>query len=398
MSLSRRYKHEARARNLWFDCLLLSRLTSRPEHTDLFPLVVAEAAYAAAWASLDLQPSDEHRRSKLQDLLHRTAGFLHSLKPDRSQSSASQLRERLLRIGGQGDSRTEIWAYLLGHWVQTACGVKAPAKHEELLELGWSPASFGLGYWTGATVLYRRRGELHRLILPFERKDALELLGPFETLTDSIRQPSGQRVMLASLSATRGLNSPPLWKLECMLAGFKGVALTKTGHVHRQFAGADLPEWFEAIEVTYHKSELALGDLLIPFWRTFHSGGDLVFYTEPSQRKECLVAWKRFVATQPSWAVSKQLMLQEGTWFDPAPPENQKLALLGYSVLQRPLSGLDLTHSYLATKLNAFAGGHGSDEDVVLLAARFGLSPGLTTTLRTIRYFSAQSRAFSASD
>ncbi len=391
MSLSRRYTQEMKDHGLWFDGLLLGRLTLRPEQTELYPLTVAEAAYAAAWASLSLQPTNHHCLPHLRQHLQQTANFLHSLKPDRSRPGAADLRERLLKMGGQGHFRQEIWAYLLGDWIRKASGSAVQLTHEDLLEIGWPVASFGLGYWLGRPIFYRLREEFHRLVLPFERKDALEILGPFETLTDPGRPPSGQRLMLASPRLTQGLRPSPLWKLESMIAGNKGVLLTKTGHVHRQFASEDLPEWFEAIEVTFKKGETDLDALLISVWNTFHRGRDLLFYTEDSQRSECLQVWRRFAASQPEWAVSHPLMLHQGTWFDPAPPQKQKQALTELGFLRHSLGGLNLTQSHLATKLNAFAGGYGRDEDVVILAARYGLSAGLTTTLRLIRYFSARS-------
>ena len=159
------------------------------------------------------------------------------------------------------------------------------------------------------------------------------------------------------------------------------------GLVHRQFAGDDLPEWFEAIEVYYHPVSTDLSSLLKHFWEAFPSGGDLLFYQEAHQEPIFRKAWAEFRSSLPRWAVSQPLELRLCNWFEPAEPEKQKLALRGIPALEKCCAGLDLSKSHLATKINSIAAGYGSDQQVVLLAARYGLDDGLTLALRTILYF-----------
>lgn len=384
-----RYKHDLRARTLWLDGLVLSRFINPPEHFPLYPLLVADAVYAAAWAALDFWEVDARHRSALHDQLEKTASFLHLLKPDRTRNETATLKRRLQKICGQGEARTEVWAYLLGHWLQTACDIAPSRTPTELTDLGWPLASFGLSFWSQDQVYYREQGQLHKLVCPFTSNDAFDVLGPFEKLVEPGHQPVGAKIFLASLSPTPGLRIPKIWKFEAMLGGVPGVLLTQNGHIHRQFAATELPEWFEAVEVTYDRTRTDLTELLVSFWSAFHDSGDLLFYSDTDQRKECLEAWSMFRRSQPSWAISETLQLHRGSWFDPAPSKKQKLALQERSFLLRSTDGIDFQQSHLATKLNAFVAGFSSDDDVVLLAARYALSAGLTTALRSARYFAS---------
>jgi hypothetical protein len=261
------------------------------------------------------------------------------------------------------------------------------SAHLKLVELGWPLASFGLGFWSGEPVSYLQGGRVRKLVQPFARSDAFELLGPLPLVEETQRTAPGERLVVASLTQTKGLKSPEIWKRESLLGGHRGVLLTKAGHVHRQFAGDQLPEWFEAVEVTYHPQTTDLEKLLHHFWRSFDSSEELLFYENEQQKGRFLGAWESFARTQPPWAVPHEVRLKPCKWFEPAPGEKQKSALRDRPVLHRTLAKVDLAHSHLATKFNAFAGGFGEDEDVVFLAARHGLGDDLTTALRTVRYF-----------
>lgn len=383
-----RYQDEERARTLWLNCLLYGQLARSPRHPEVYLQFLAESAYAAAWAALEFWDVGSAQKAKLEARLSQTAGFLETLKPEKTRPGIVALKQRLSRISAQGDSRTEVWAYLIGHWLQSTAGVTPLGGNDELTDLGWPLASFGLTFWSKDTPHYRKDGELRRLIQPFELSDAFGLFGPFERLTDRRSAQKVETLALASPVSTRGLKSPPVWDLEGMLGGVPGVVLTRTGHVHRQFAGADLPEWFEAVEVSYDPVETELEDILGKFWGTFMTHMDLLFYTSEEQKSRCFLAWRDFKAAQPAWAVPNELELRPCKWFEPAKTRDQKKALQALPVLKDACSKLDLDKSYLATKINAFASGAGSDEDVVLLAARYGLDDGLTLALRTIRYFS----------
>lgn len=387
-----RYRDVSRCRTLWLESLLYGHLARSPRYPEIYLQFLAESAYAAAWASLAFWDADQRDKNKLEEVLSRTASFLDTLKPEDRRPGICDLKRRLERISGQGEARTEVWAYLVGHWVQTAAGIEPISAPQELADLGWPLASFGLGFWSQTTPTYRKQGELYRLAQPFELSDAFGLYGPFDKVVDSQGIPRGDRLVLASLVNTKGLRSPLVWELEGLFGGLPGVVLTRTGHVHRQFPGDDLPEWFEAVEITYESDDKYLKEILFNFWRFFHAKGDLVFHTTQSQRAPCLEAWREFVSGQPEWAVSQQLQLKLCNWFEPADKTHQKKALQRLTVLRETFQKLDLKTSYIATRVNAFASGFGQDEDVVLLAARYGFSDGLTLALRTIRYFGGWSR------
>jgi hypothetical protein len=383
-----RHRDLSRSRTLWLECLLYGQVARSPAYPQIYLQFLAESAFAAAWASLDFWDAGQRDKDKIQEVLSKTAGFLETLKPDRHRSGITDLQQRLLRISGQGDERTEVWAYIIGHWLQTNAGIQPLSVHEELSDLGWPLASFGLCFWSGETPRYRKDGALYRLIQPFELSDAFGLYGPFDRVDDSRGMPKGESLVLASLVNTKGLKSPPVWGLEGMLGGIPGVLLTRTGHVHRQFPGNELPEWFEAVEVKYEPGHGQLKAILFSFWSCFHAAGDLLFYTSEEQKKLCLTAWDEFRSGQPDWAIPHNLELRPCNWFEPAETAQQKKALQSLPVLRSTFQNLDLTNSYLATKINAFASGYGEDEDVVMLSARQGFSDGLTLALRTIRYFS----------
>jgi hypothetical protein len=382
------YQDLSRCRTLWLECLLYGQVARSPRYPKIYLQFLAESAFAAAWAALDFWDADRKHKDKLEALLSGTAAFLETLKPERHRPGIHELRQRLQRISSQGESRTEVWAYLIGHWLHTSAGVQQLPDHEELADLGWPMASFGLSFWSKDAPYYRKNGELRRLVQPFDLSDAFGLYGPFEKVEDSRSLLKGEKLALASLVNTKGLHSPPVWDLEGLFGGTPGVMLTRTGHVHRQFAGDDLPEWFEAVEVTYEPGIGHPRDILFKFWNTFHATGDLLFYTTLDQREQCLQAWQEFKSNQPDWAVPHALQLRLCQWFEPAETKKQKVALQSSPVLRETCQKLDLKNSHLATKINAFASGFGEDEDVVLLAARYGLSDGLTLALRTVRYFS----------
>lgn len=378
----------SRCRTLWLDSLLYGQVSKSPDHPEIYLHLLAESAFAAAWSALDFWDVYPAHKSRLEANLKETAQFLETLKPDRERPGVFQLRERLRKISPSGEKKTEVWAYLIGHWLETTCGVKPLSALEELKELGWALASFGLNYWTRGPVFYRKDGREHRLIQPFSQTDAFDLYGPFDPVPKPSSEPSGERLAVASLVTTKGLKSPPVWKLEALLGGIPGVLLTRTGHVHRQFAGADLPEWFEAVELVYQPGVESLKEILKTFWHSFSTSGDLIFYTDESQKHHCLEAWNEFRASTPTWAIPHGLELRPCNWFEPAEPKHQKTALQGVSLLRNTLQRIDLRNSHLATKVNAFAAGYGQDEEVVVAAARYGLEDGLTLALRSIRYFS----------
>lgn len=383
-----RFQDLSRCRTLWLDSLLYGQLSKSPDHPEIYLHLLAESAFAAAWSALDFWDVNPAHKTRLDSKLTETAQFLETLKPDRDRPGVFQLRDRLQRISPSGEKRTEVWAYLIGHWLQTRCGVKPLSAVEELTELGWVLASFGLNYWTRKPVFYRKDQREHRLIQPFSQTDAFDLYGPFDPVPKPSTEPTGDRLAVASLVNTKGLKSPPVWNLEALLGGIPGVLLTRTGHVHRQFAGPDLPEWFEAVEIVYQPGVESLKAILKTFWQTFSTSGDLLFYTDESQKRDCLEAWNEFRASTPTWAIPHELELRPCNWFEPAEPKHQKKALQSVSLLRNTLQRLDLRNSHLATKANAFAAGYGQDEDVVVTAARYGLEDGLTLALRSIRYFS----------
>ena len=381
------YQDLSRCRKLWLDCLLYGQVSKSPEHPEIYLQFLAESAFAAAWAALDGWAVNASHKSRLEASLEETAQFLETLKPE-ERPGIFQLKERLQRISPTGDKKTEIWAYLIGHWLQTVSGVTPLSERERLAELGWPLASFGLNFWTRTPVYYRKDDQLHRLVQPFSQSDAFNLYGPFAPVAEPLAKATGARIAVASLVNTKGLKAPPVWQLEPLLGGIPGVLVTRTGHVHRQFAGQDLPEWFEAIEILYQPGEERLKEILKTFWATFSTTGDLLFYTDDAQKQVCLEAWAEFRASNPNWAVPHDLELRPCNWFEAAEPKNQKSALGNLSLLSDTFRKIDLGTSHLATKVNAFAAGFGRDEDVVMLAARYGLEDGLTLALRTIRYFS----------
>lgn len=381
-----RPKDREKARGLWLDCLLLAHLVRRPETPEIDLFRLADVAYAAAYAALDWWASEECCRSLLQADLERTLSFLQALKPRRDEPGVGELRARLLRAGGQGEMRQEIWSYLLGHWLYQRSASPVP-EQECLVETGWAIASFGLNFWTGGPVHYKERGARRLLCQPYSRSDAYELLGPLEVIRDGGSVPDGAKLILGAVSPARGLQSPRIWQMEACLGGLAGVSLTRAGHVHRQFAALDLPEWFEAVEVTYDPGVISGRTLLTTFWANFFDAQDIVFYTDEQQRLECSQAWIEFSRSQPRWSVPEQLQVYPCNWFDVAPLKDQKQSLRQLSILHRALVKVDLRHSPLATKLNAFAGGYGSDEEVVLLAARYRLSAVFTQAIRIIRFF-----------
>lgn len=381
-----RYQDEARAQSLWLECLLYGQLSLRPEYPDIFLPTYAETAYAAAWAALDEWEIEESHKCNLHRHLSSTATFLQTLKPNRNRPGIFEIRARLQKIRGQGANRTEVWAYVIGHWLQEHRTLESSLGYENLLELGWPLASFGATFWTQDPVQYRKDQQLLPLVQPFQKADAFSLFGPFSAIDSPRPAPTGERLVFGSLEETRGLKEPRLWRLEAKLAAVPGVRLTTVGHVHRQFAG-DLPEWFEAIEITYDPRGADLESLLHHFWEHFSSSGDLLFYTNDAQEHRCRQAWETFKAKLPDWAVPNQLHLKPCNWFEAAASKRQKSHLRGLPLLEQTFSHLDLARSHLATKVNAFAGGCGTDEEVVLLAARYGLDDGLTLALRTIRHF-----------
>ncbi len=382
-----RYQDLERSRLLWLDCLLHAQLARTPQMPDFFLPVLAEAAFASTWSALDFWEIETFHKNALHTEISEVANFLQTLKPDRNRPGIFELRDRLRKISGQGESRTEVWAYLIGHWLQTHWSKEPSSQLEHLTELGWSFASFGLNFWTRGQVTYRTGKSILPLVQPFSRSDAFELFGPFSPLEEYRSRPTGEQLVFGSLTATRGLRSPVIWKLESLLGGLPGVTLTRIGHVHRQFAGDDLPEWFEAVEITYEPDGTDLESILHRFWEVYSSQGDLLFYTTPEQERRCYQAWQDFKASQPDWVVSDELFLKPCNWFEAAKKDEQKQALRKIPLLVRTLQKIDLSSSYLATKINAFAAGFGQDEDVVMLAARYGLEDGLTLALRTIRYF-----------
>ena len=350
---------------------------------------MAESAFAAAWAALSYWRDKRGRKKEFEPLLSSTADFLENLKPEPHRPGVTHLKNRLIKISPDASKRVEVWAYLIGHWLEQTAGKKALSPMLELTDLGWPLASFGLGFWDKEAVYYRKDGRLHRLVQPFSRADAFECYGPFKPLTAPPTEPGGVSLALGSLVATRGLKAPPIWEMESLLGGIAGVTHTRTGHVHRQFPGDNLPEWFEAVEIKYQPEHTTTQQILHKFWQNFSASGDLIFYADPEQRAECLAAWHDFKATYPSWAIPHELELRPCNWFEPARANEQKKSLQSLRLLRELCSRLDLRSSHLATKLNAFAAGFGEDEDVVLLAARYGLDDGLTLALRTLRYFSS---------
>lgn len=383
-----RYQDEERCQALWLDCLLLAFVSRRPEQTELYPFLIADAAFAAAWAALDYWDIDPTAKRRLHQKLSQTSDFLSALRPERQKPGIEGLKERLLRCSPIGAQKIEVWAYLLAHWVERNCGLSALSAREQLIHQGWPLASFGMGYWKKDPVYYLEGDRFQKLVMPYAREDAFELLGPFPELEEPRGTPVLSRVMFGSLTPAKGLRSPRIWSMESRLGGIPGVWLTRNGGVHRQFAGFNLPEWFDAVEVAFDPKKVSLDHLLQDFWQSFHTQGDLLFYTEPGQKEQCLQSWQRFVADQPSWAVGQPLELHPCKWFEPARPEQQKLALRKRPVLLRTLAKIDLSASHLATKFNALADGYGSDRELVMLSARYGLSDGLTMALRTILYFS----------
>ena len=382
-----RYQDEARSKSLWLDCLLYGQLAKKPEHPHIYLHTAGEAAYASAWAALDHWDIDQAHKSRLYHNLSETANFLQTLKPNRNRPGVSELRQRLQKIQGQSGRGTEVWAFLLGHWLQVQSNLPPIADYETVLELGWPLASFGRNYWTKGSVKYKKGDEYFRLVQPFPKVDAFALYGPFVQPEETLKSTAGERLVFGSLKQTKGLKAPPIWSMEAELGALPEVLLTRVGHVHRQFAGNDLPEWFEAVEVTYDPKGADLEAMLHQFWSKFSATGDLLFFTTEEQRQRCQAAWETFKQTLPEWAVPNDLTLHPCNWFEAAPPQKQKQALQKLALLERTFAKLDLSNSYLATKVNAIAAGCGTDEDVVLLTARYGLDAGLTLALRTIRYF-----------
>ena len=379
-----RYQDLERSRTLWLDCLAIGHLARSTNFPDIYAPQLAETAFAAAWASLDFWDVGSSLKSQIETELSRTANFLHTLRSAGSTRSIEDLTRRLRLIPGVGESRTEIWAYLIGRWLLAS---PLSNSHEELLQLGWPSASFGWGYWHRRQPQYRENGSVLPLAQPFSKKDAFDFFGPFQAPDDSLQLPRGESLYLASLAETKGLRASKIWALEALLGSMEGVLRTRVGLVHRQFAAPDLPEWFEAVEVYYDSPYTDLVSLLKRFWGAFPTAGDLLFYQTEAQVEVCRKAWSSFQEGLPRWATPSPLQIRPVNWFEPSKAKEQKLALQGVPALKDAFSKLDLSRSHLATKVNAFAAGHGSDSDVVLLAARYGLDAGLTLALRTVRYF-----------
>ena len=123
-----RYQDLERSRTLWLECLAIGHLARNRSHPYLYAPQIAETAYAAAWASLHFWDTQGSLKSQIEHELERTANFLGTLKP--SGQPMGKLMERLRRIPGLGESRTEIWAFLIGKWL-----LPGGSNHEELLEL-----------------------------------------------------------------------------------------------------------------------------------------------------------------------------------------------------------------------------------------------------------------------
>ena len=68
-----------------------------------------EAAFASAWSALDFWEIEAFHKNALHTELSDVANFLQTLKSNRSRPGILELRERLRKISGQGESRTEVW-------------------------------------------------------------------------------------------------------------------------------------------------------------------------------------------------------------------------------------------------------------------------------------------------
>jgi peptide methionine sulfoxide reductase MsrA len=386
-----RYHHDAMAQDLWLHCLLHAQLIRSAERPQIGLLALAEAAYGAAWAGLEVWRPEQEHLQRLNSLLERNASFLQNIKTERAGVAITDLRERLRTLKVRGAGRPAVWAWTVGSWLLETCDVEEELPYTEVAELGWPLASLGLGYWKKEAVFYRRGNRLFKLIQPYEKRYAFELLGPFDAPAEAPSFSDLQRVTFGSIRPTKGLRSPPIWKNEAFLGSIPGVVVTQVGYVHRQFAGEDLPEWFEAVDVSFDPERTDFEKMLVSFWDKFATSEDLLFFHQPSQEKVVRKAWKRWRASKQEWCFPGELTLKPAAWFEPATPEAQKKHLRSSKPLAEAFADFDLTGSSLATKVNSFAAGFGKDQDVVMVAARCGLDDKLTYALRTMRHFGSDS-------
>jgi len=382
-----REHHDRLAHRLWLDCLLYAQLTRSAERPNIGLLTLAEAGYAAAWAALSVWHPEDHHQQRLHTTMASNAAFLQAIKSDDEPSLVADLRDRLAGVKSQGEGRLVVWAWVIGDSLRRFSGMTDPAPYQEVTELGWPMASFGLSFWTREQVQYRRGCRLYNLNQPFDSRDAFELLGPFSKPQPRSLRAKLERVTFASTQAGKGLRSPQIWDHEAFLGGLPGVGLTRLGYVHRQFAGDGLAEWFPAIEVHFDDHKRGYEELLQQYWEHFGKPTDLLFYHRKEHEKRAQKAWREWSGQQESWSVAERLALQPAAWFDVAESKYQKARLREFKSLGSLFEEEELATSLLATKLNAFAAGFANDQDVVMVAARWGLDDRLTYALRMLRHF-----------
>lgn len=382
------HEQHQRGRRLWPDCLLLAQIARPEELPELALLPAAEAAFAATWAALSLTEEPEHKGCQLvAELLGEDAHFLSTIKNDEMDNAIEVLKDELLLFQADDGGRSTAWAWKIGAWLQRVCHLPQGLEFKDLVELGWPFASFGLGFWGQEEVQYRRGDQFFKLTQPFERKDAFALLGEFDVPSE-ISAPAGAlSVTFACSAPTKGLKEPPLWKYEALLGALSGVHLTQTGYVHKQFDAPEMPEWLEAIRVFFHPGQVNLSKVLETLWNEPEARSDLVFLESHPAMLEADLAFRAWQRENRCYGLPREVDIRTFQWFEVAESKLQKSHLRDSRALNQAFRGVDLRKSLLATKVNAFLGGYGTDNDVVLESARHGLTAQSTYILRTLRKF-----------
>lgn len=365
----------ARLRELWHRAYLLGRELADPHYQTP---TLAAAAFVAARATL---PSLEGELVESQRMVTTIRGI-----------SGEDLDELCWRLS-ETEPEIRDWAEVLVDWLglQSAmAGSRLSVEHH-----GWALATFGRGYWVGAAVSYLSEGKERRLVFPFSPADALEFLGGFTCPEREPPRGPTSRLTLADISATRGLESPRLWRWEGFFGAIPGVVRTELGHTHRQYLSSEHPEWLETLVVQFDPHEVGCEEILTCFWAELLERSGLSFsqlallYADERQRDEAFAAWTGW--RDPDCArLPLELVAHQATWFDAAEAARHKSVLRSVRVLEQAFRKSNLVQSSLAAKVNGFAAGYGRDQDVVVEAARFGLDEESTRTLRLIRYLASQ--------
>ena len=344
----------------------------------LGPLITA--CYASAWASLKLLDPSGKRQDILQ-ALKETDNFMSAIS-ETQDFERRDLARTLRRLPVKKDQRQEAWSFTIGRWLGYHCGQPNPS-FEEALDLGWAIASFGLGYWENGSLSYRDSGTVRKLVLPYSPADALEILGPTNFPNQDGSIPSLKKLSLASTTTDKSVDRPVIWDLEPTLGAASSVEVTRVGFEHKQFADDRLPEWIDALEVCYHGDGQAILETL---WDRLGAERSIIFYHSEEQKDMIEKAWQAWSKKNHLFESRTTPLLTPAKWFDPAKETEQKTALRKMRQMSKAFGEQDLENNSLATKINAFAAGFGTDSEVVLTCARYGLDDATTHALRATRY------------